>query len=95
MILDVVKETFIFFWIKLNFLLRKSLQSEVWMNWALQITELYNKCRKPLMDSTENGSPKLPDEQMNANICSNMYPALLLPYKRVDFTCVLQVRAIK
>uniref|UniRef100_A0A1A9ZHN7 Coiled-coil protein 142 C-terminal domain-containing protein n=1 Tax=Glossina pallidipes TaxID=7398 RepID=A0A1A9ZHN7_GLOPL len=74
----------------LSFLLRKSLQSEVWMNWALQITELYNKCRKPLVDSTENGSPKLPDEQMNANICSNMYPALLLPYKRVDFASVLQ-----
>ncbi|KAI9579852.1 hypothetical protein GQX74_000640 [Glossina fuscipes] len=74
----------------LSFLLRKSLQSEVWMNWALQITELYNKCRKPLVDSTANGSPKSPDEQMNANICSNMYPALLLPYKRVDFASVLQ-----
>ncbi|KAL9891076.1 uncharacterized protein ACN427_009788 [Glossina fuscipes fuscipes] len=75
----------------LSFLLRKSLQSEVWMNWALQITELYNKCRKPLVDSTANGSPKSPDEQMNANICSNMYPALLLPYKRVDFASVLQL----
>uniref|UniRef100_A0A1A9WJB3 Coiled-coil protein 142 C-terminal domain-containing protein n=1 Tax=Glossina brevipalpis TaxID=37001 RepID=A0A1A9WJB3_9MUSC len=75
----------------LSFLLRKALQSEVWMNWALQITQLYNKCRKPLTDSAGNELQKLPNEQMNANICSNMYPALLLPYKCVDFAFVLQL----
>ncbi|XP_067616359.1 uncharacterized protein [Eurosta solidaginis] len=28
--------------------------------------------------------------EWNANICSNMYPALLLPQKLIDFSCVLQ-----
>ncbi|XP_073819814.1 uncharacterized protein [Musca autumnalis] len=77
-----------------NYLLKKSLHSEVWMNWALQITQLYNKCRKPMTvtDGEENGESKKPeDEQLNANICSNMYPALLLPYKSIDFAHVLQL----
>ncbi|EDW43236.1 GM23626 [Drosophila sechellia] len=30
----------------LSFLLRKAMQSEMWLNWALHITQLYNKCRK-------------------------------------------------
>uniref|UniRef100_A0A1I8PN77 Coiled-coil protein 142 C-terminal domain-containing protein n=1 Tax=Stomoxys calcitrans TaxID=35570 RepID=A0A1I8PN77_STOCA len=78
------------------YLLKKSLQSEVWLSWALQITQLYNKCRKPLLveDVGDNGeAKKSADEQLNANICSNMYPALLLPYKSIDFPYVLQLAA--
>lgn len=62
----------------------------------MQITQLYNKCRKPLiLDDEDNGDAKKPeDEQLNSNICSNMYPALLLPYKSIDFGHVLQVGGI-
>ena len=69
------------------------MQSEIWLNWALQITQLYNKCRQPL-EATENvdDAKKSKDELLNSNICSNMYPPLLLPYKSIDFAYVLQVR---
>lgn len=67
------------------------MQSEIWLNWALQITQLYNKCRQPLEISEEGETKKSSDEQLNSNICSNMYPALLLPYKSIDFAYVLQV----
>jgi len=94
--------------IQLSFLLRKSMQSEMWLNWALHITQLYNKCRKvkkPLVpaevdsqpgeEEPADEEPKLGSkrkEEMPANVCSNMYPALLLALKNIDFGYVLQVR---
>ncbi|XP_054747601.1 uncharacterized protein LOC129253319 [Anastrepha obliqua] len=96
-------------------LLRKSSQSDMWLSWALQITNLYNKwChRKKSKDivnvddlsqeanaatptskkrdrqSGETGADESSAE-WNANICSNMCPALLLPQKPIDFAHVLQ-----
>ncbi|XP_017114543.1 uncharacterized protein LOC108137395 [Drosophila elegans] len=92
----------------LSFLLRKSMQSEMWLNWALHITQLYNKCRKvekplePVQVDPQPGEeepeeePKLGGkrkEEMPANVCSNMYPALLLALKSIDFGYVLQLVA--
>ncbi|KAH8409869.1 hypothetical protein KR222_011683, partial [Zaprionus bogoriensis] len=92
----------------LTLLLRKSMQSEMWLNWALHITQLYNKCRnvnsvqeqkqlqsQPLEDAQaeEEKEPKLSGkckEEMHANVCSNMYPALLMSLKNIDFGFVLQ-----
>ncbi|XP_068156723.1 uncharacterized protein [Drosophila tropicalis] len=92
----------------LSHLLRKSMQSEMWLNWALHITQLYNKCRKveqisqmpPVMEPTQRDEdegvdePKLSGkrkEEMHANVCSNMYPALLMSIKPIDFGYVLQL----
>ncbi|XP_026840161.1 uncharacterized protein LOC6587724 [Drosophila persimilis] len=91
----------------LSLLLRKSMQSEMWLNWALHITQLYNKCRKvekPLLqpevelveDDSDDGEPKLSGkrkEEMHANVCSNMFPGLLLTLKPIDFGYVLQLVA--
>ncbi|XP_034662318.1 uncharacterized protein LOC117897513 [Drosophila subobscura] len=96
----------------LTLLLRKSMQSEMWLNWALHITQLYNKCRKvekpplepeveqlPLPSAEEepdDGEPKLSGkrkEEMHANVCSNMFPGLLLTLKPIDFGYVLQLVA--
>ncbi|XP_034487030.1 uncharacterized protein LOC117791400 [Drosophila innubila] len=96
----------------LSLLLRKSMQSEMWLNWALHITQLYNRCRNvnatqdqrikqeqsqlpPEQDAqTElEMEPKLSGkckEEMHANVCSNMYPALLMSLKNIDFGFVLQ-----
>ncbi|KAH8276791.1 hypothetical protein KR026_000809 [Drosophila bipectinata] len=92
----------------LSFLLRKSMQSEMWLNWALHITQLYNKCRKvekkpekvevdpqPGEEELEE-EPKLGSkrkEEMHANVCSNMFPGLLLTLKPIDFGYVLQLVA--
>ncbi|XP_017869827.1 PREDICTED: uncharacterized protein LOC108618361 [Drosophila arizonae] len=90
-------------------LLRKSMQSEMWLNWALHITQLYNKCRN-VNASQKQWPPKAPAEQeapleeeenepklsgkckeeMHANVCSNMYPALLMSLRNIDFGFVLQ-----
>ncbi|XP_030369877.1 uncharacterized protein LOC115620663 [Scaptodrosophila lebanonensis] len=97
----------------LSFLLRKSMQSEMWLNWALHITQLYNKCRKvecksppevsaPIEPANEEDvelllpEPKFAGknkEEMHANVCSNMFPALLLSLKTIDFSYVLQLVA--
>ncbi|KAH8361759.1 hypothetical protein KR200_004089 [Drosophila serrata] len=93
----------------LSFLLRKSMQSEMWLNWALHITQLYNKCRKvkkppvqvemdppPGNEEQEEEEPKLGGkrkEEMHANVCSNMFPGLLLTLKPIDFSFVLQLVA--
>ncbi|KNC30174.1 hypothetical protein FF38_07661 [Lucilia cuprina] len=77
----------------LSFLLKKSMQSEIWLNWALQITQLYNKCRQPLEICDDGETKKSSDEVLNSNICSNKYPALMLPYKSIDFAYVLQLAA--
>lgn len=86
------------------------MQSEMWLNWALHITQLYNKCRKvekPLVpvevdkppgDEELEEEPKLSGkrkEEMPANVCSNMYPALLLALKSIDFGYVLQVQSVR
>ncbi|EDW80623.1 uncharacterized protein Dwil_GK11629 [Drosophila willistoni] len=92
----------------LSHLLRKSMQSEMWLNWALHITQLYNKCRKveqisqlpPVMEPTQRDEEEAVDEpklsgkrkeEMHANVCSNMYPALLMSIKPIDFGYVLQL----
>ena len=82
------------------------MHSEIWLNWGLQITHLYNKCRGTLkvtdVEDADTKSEKmdsgtscllLPSQSTDyhANICSNMYPALLLPLKAIDFAYVLQV----
>lgn len=94
------------------------MQSEMWLNWALHITQLYNRCRNvhsvrdqqqsQLLQQqhqqqqqdgqseaqVEDGEPKLSGkckEEMHANVCSNMYPALLMSLKNIDFGFVLQV----
>ncbi|ALC46001.1 CG13842 [Drosophila busckii] len=107
----------------LSLLLRKAMQSEMWLNWALHITQLYNKCRKvnpadaqktklqqqqqqqqteqqqqEQQDGTTEaeGEPKLSGkskEELHANVCSNMYPALLMSLKTIDFGFVLQTVA--
>lgn len=66
------------------------MQSEMWLSWGLHITHLYNKCRNTLETADENSQ----DNYMNANICSNMYPSLLLPHKPIDFAYVLQVNYV-
>ncbi|XP_032295368.2 uncharacterized protein [Drosophila virilis] len=86
-------------------LLRKSMQSEMWLNWALHITQLYNKCRnvntqlqlqpQPEQDAQteEDNEPNISGkckEEMHANVCSNMYPALLMSLRNIDFAFVLQ-----
>lgn len=90
------------------------MQSEMWLNWALHITQLYNRCRNvhsvrdqqynqmqnqakedPQSEAQlDDGEPKLSGkckEEMHANVCSNMYPALLMSLKNIDFAFVLQV----
>lgn len=86
------------------------MQSEMWLNWALHITQLYNKCRNvnaiqkqwpPTVPAEqeapveeEESEPKLSGkckEEMHANVCSNMYPALLMSLRNIDFGFVLQV----
>ncbi|XP_018802572.1 PREDICTED: uncharacterized protein LOC108977375 [Bactrocera latifrons] len=94
-------------------LLRKSSQSDMWLNWALQIATLHNKWnrRETLKDPnncseifskeasvTGGKKPSQPEvsqettgtTEWNANICSNMYPTLLLPQKPIDFAYILQ-----
>lgn len=94
------------------------MQSEMWLNWALHITQLYNRCRnvhsardqqqsqlvhqqqdgQPEAQVDGDGEPKLSGkckEEMHANVCSNMYPALLMSLKNIDFGFVLQVRFVR
>nr|XP_036233800.1 uncharacterized protein LOC106627767 isoform X2 [Bactrocera oleae] len=92
-------------------LLRKSSQSDMWLNWALQIAKLHNKwnrretskdCNEGLSKEVASvtGEKKPPQPEVsqettgttewNANICSNMYPMLLLPQKPIDFAYILQ-----
>ncbi|KAH8312619.1 hypothetical protein KR044_011687 [Drosophila immigrans] len=96
--------------LQLSLLLRKSMQSEMWLNWALHITQLYNRCRnvnsvraeeqpQSLLQPEQEGEEKEPKlsgkckEEMHANVCSNMYPALLMSLKNIDFGFVLQIVA--
>lgn len=94
------------FLLQLCLLLRKSMQSEMWLNWALHITQLYNKCRnvnsqillqpQPEQEAQaeEDNEPNISGkckEEMHANVCSNMYPALLMSLRNIDFAFVLQV----
>lgn len=84
----------VLYFYKMYFLLRKSLQSEIWLTWGLHIVQLYNKCRTS-KDSNNSASATSGAINGSGNICSNMYPALLLPAKAIDFSCILQVPKIK
>lgn len=66
------------------------------MTWGLHIVQLYNKCRAPVNfdKGIDNNVPLTNLEEENVgNICSNMYPNLLLPAKLIDYSYLLQVKA--